>query len=138
MKNYNQFLNEKTIRLSKNYNILPDEFAIDVKNNTDSEKKEIVSQISKYFEIDDDIEREMFDKKRHEIPWAWVFKINNWSSSLNVSFVTTPDWGAGYDYMSDIITGKEFLESGIEGVKDLVLLKKEERLMKKNVKKYNL
>jgi len=138
MKNYNQFLNERTIQLLKNYKLVPDEFAINVKNCTDFEKAEIISQIVKYFDIDDDDIKELTDKQRYEITWAWVFKTDNLSSSLTVSFVTTPNWGAGIDYMSDIITGKEFLEVGLEGVKDLVLLKKEERLMKINVKKYNL
>jgi hypothetical protein len=137
MKNYNQFLNERTIQLLKNYKLVPEEFAINVKNCTDFEKKEIVSQISKYLDIDDDDMEELTDNQRYEIPWAWVFKIDNWNQ-INISFVTTPNWGAGVDYMSDIITGKEFLEVGLEGVKDLVLLKKEERLMKINVKKYNL
>ena len=137
MKNYNQFLNEKNYRL-----VLPDDkFAIDVKNNTDSEKKEIISKFEKYFEIDNDVKNEMTDKERYKIPWAWIFTIYNSSHyrpSLNVSFVTTPNWGAGYDYMSDIITGKEFLEVGFEGVEYLISKKKEKRLMKQNVNKFNI
>jgi hypothetical protein len=129
-------INEKVI-LSNNF---PKKFAINVKDSTDSEKREIISQFEKYFEIDNDIKKEMTDSGRYETPWAWVFSIYNYSLKpyLDISFVSTPHWGAGYDYMEDIITAKEFLEIGFDGIKSLILKKKEERIFKQNINKFNL
>ena len=50
---------------------------------------------------------------------------------LLCDFVKTPNWGAGWDYMEYIITPKEFLNFGIEDVKDYIETKSD-------ADKYNL
>ena len=147
MKKYYQFINEKRVEMTTHETIgdetfLPIDFlfAIDIRNSTNQQINELFEEFEKYINVDDT------DKKRilepgYAKPWALRVDIsqlgynygdgNNRNLKVYIGMVTSPGWGAGVKYMEDIITLEEFLNVGLEGVKDYIE-------MKNNVNKYNL
>lgn len=125
MKNYNQFLNELRTHGKMNDNIpINFEFAINVKDSSDQEKMEILSELGKNFEIDDYIKNALL-KGQSNKPWTkpstWF--INIWESCGNAGQRRLT---LKFDPISttNIVTAKEFLEVGIEGVKIFIDSKK--------------
>jgi hypothetical protein len=123
---------------NNNNNTLPNiEFAIDIRNASDAELRQASKEFEKYTNY---VKYKDFTSSDKTIPWAWHIEIDNkyGYKRMFYSVIKTPGWGAGVEYMEDIITIKEFLNVGLKGVKDLVKQKKEERILKKDIDKYNL
>lgn len=111
-----------------NNNIPTDfKFAINVKNSSDEEKLEILSELGKYFDIDNDMKNDCMRIGHKDRPWIWILNIwESWGNamqprlSLSFSFIVT----SNFIYENDVITAEEFLMVGIEGVKTLLDSKK--------------
>jgi hypothetical protein len=133
MKNYYQFINEAVIRgYSDNSDICykdtgrePFIFNIDMRStsNDDSIKNDILNNIKKYvrLEITGNLEYNKFC-------YVWRIEINNFNKRLfvDVDPISTYSMDMKYD-----ITPKEFLEVGLDDVKDYLT-------MKNDIKKYNI
>ena len=135
MKSYKEFINENYHSTNLGKDLPEFKFAIDMRNSTAEEKDSILKELKKYFNINDKDDDSMLPLLSED-PWAWVFEIKKeWKpkigKTLLCDFVTTPNWGAGWDYMEYIITPKEFLNLGIEDVKDYIETKSD-------ADKYNL
>lgn len=122
MKNYNQFLNES----NSLGNFI---FAINLKNATKEDIDKIFELAIEYF--DDFLDYNTYTRKDIERykPWAIVFSMyriipTDKKIRAALSIVTSPNWGAGYRYMEDIITAKEFLENGFHNIEEYIRLKK--------------
>jgi hypothetical protein len=142
MKNYYQFINEYRSYGEFNKNIPLDFiFAIDLRKATLLDIGLIFKELEKYVEIEGyakDYLLNMGKDKNINLPWAWIIEIyesfgngNMPRITLNFGIVTTPSWGAGVKYMEDIITFEEFLNVGLEGVKEYIE-------MRSAMKSYNL
>jgi len=152
MKNYIQFLNEVTHYLD-NISISNDfEFIIDITNCTEEEIKKAFEEFEKYTKIDNWTKKYLVTKDANAKPWAWRISIRfNWRKScIDFGIITTRGWGIGDgNIVDDRITLKEFLEVGLEGVKDyikkgnmyhkvLYAAEIEKQLLKNKIEKYNL
>jgi len=150
MKNYNQFLNEdrrdnyweldrveranlqaKKTSIGKFNKNLPEEyeFAIDVENGTKKELEKAIKEIEKFVEIDDYVKPFLLNNKK----WcAWIIRIHAYGPPNYKNLSITFDWaGFSESIYEDIIPLKEFLNVGLEGVKDYFEIQD-------NVNKYNL
>jgi len=137
MRNYNQFLNELRSLGKMNDNLPIDfKFAINVENITDTEKYNILSEFSKYVEIDNYVIKSLISKSVNNLQaFAWIINIyesygNTGESRLTIKFDKITISNNDIDY-NNIISAKEFLEIGLEKVKDYFD-------MINNTKKYNL
>jgi predicted kinase len=147
--------------LEKVSNELPDfEFAIDIRDGSVEDINNAINEFEKYTnyikvnnfianKLHRDCEKaQLFwinnalrlgDVGQYSLPWAWHIIISNSFGKKKIhSPITTRFWGAGVEYMEDIITLKEFLNVGLAGVKDYIEMKREERKFNSDVKKYNL
>jgi len=135
MKNYQKFINESHEQFKGINNDLRNiyfhnfKFAIDMRNKGIRETEEVFNEIRKYFDISDKDEYYLTNR----LAWCWAFEISNSfnKASLYISEITVLGWGAGWKYMDDIITPKEFLNVGFKGVKEYIETKSD-------MKKYNL
>ena len=123
MKNYKQFLNEDTMYLN-NISITEDfEFIIDITNCTEEEINDAFKEFEKYTTIHTRTKKYLTTKDAQAKPWAWRVDLrNHWDKSyVRFGIITTKGWGIGnVDIIDDRITIQEFLEVGLEGVKDYI------------------
>jgi hypothetical protein len=132
VKSYNQFINER-VGFGNLNSSLPENFlfAIDARNCTDEEIDAVFEEFEKYVNLNDSIKKQLKGKYR---PWAWRVQIDNRSElQIYIHDITTPNWGAGYKWMEDIITIKDFLTVGLENVKEYI-----ESGIGPEMKKYNI
>lgn len=138
MKNFNEFLNEmhSISKFSKLNTPLPInfKFSINAWYSTKEEKNEAIKEFEKYFDIEDHIKLYLLSD-RYKNP-VWNIELyergNNQHERHSVRFETV-------NFMNsimllndpDVITMKEFLKIGLEGIKEYIE-------MKKNTMKFNI
>ena len=122
----------KHIKIFENFvNELPNfEFAIDIRNSSEEEKKLVSDEFEKYTDY---VKVNNYFPSQTQETWAWHIIIENYYNKKEIRYnvIRTPNWGAGVEWMEYIITLKEFLNVGLAGVKDYIE-------MKKATDKYNL
>ena len=159
MKSYKQFLNETNgVKVVPNITIeiletLPINFlfCIDVTNFTDEEINKLFDEFEKYFIIENSVKKHLVAKDSFNKPWAWRVTIrgHNYMAPrmrkklsdywVDFEIITTPGWGIGsFDYKDNRITINEFLQVGLEGVKELIESGNTIIKMKKITDKYNI
>lgn len=113
-------------------------FAVNIENITTDQVYQIIDKLN--IEFPDFNEYSTFDFRelitqikvpqfRYNIPCALVFNVYYFVDKKNVSInrIVTRGWGAGYDYMENILSLEEFLNNNIDDIKVMI-----------DTKKYNL
>ena len=108
---------------------------------------QVFEEFEKYFIIENSVKKHLVTKDSQAKPWAWSVTIRGYNYKRNklsdywVDFgiITTRGWGIGeFDYIDDRVTINEFLQVGLEGVKELIKSGDTIIKMKKITDKYNI
>jgi len=138
MKSYNQFkLNEIQSRGEENLNLPKNfEFIIDISEGSKEDIQRAFEEFEKYTKLDDYIKKILVEKDRQGYPWAWIITIRqqwygtNYGLCIQYGIITLGKINYSRD-PKNMITLKDFIAVGLEGVKEFVD-------MQENIKKYNL
>lgn len=113
-------------------------FAVDITNITSEQvyqlEDKILSEFPNFnksgnFDFRELIMQINVPQFKYNKPWALVFNVYYFvdKKSVSINRIVTRGWGAGYDYMENILSLEEFLNTNIDDIKVIL-----------DTKKYNL
>lgn len=129
MKNYNQFLNEVNIGYLDNSNIESYTFFISFQYSEKHDKILVLDKMKEFITDETNITYIV-----NKISYFWKIELRNFNGKLFIDLDIHPKRGNHENELKC----REFLEVGLEGVKDFITKKEEERILRKNINKFNL